>query len=196
MTLSQAAAESGRHSPQATAERAVEALVVAVADPVQGRAHHYGLLVSQVHSIVRLGEGEIGSRARKTGEGGWEMVYEGAWIPLLHLRQCLGITDRRTGSNAERMFANRGSVRILVVRSGDAPASPAPAGGAGVLYAGLVVDEVHEIMSCPLAQLLPFPRWVVRDLPAATVWAALPRDDSSLLLLLDGVALAAQQYQR
>ncbi|HEX6607187.1 MAG TPA: hypothetical protein VF276_09765, partial [Chloroflexia bacterium] len=61
---------------------------------------------------------------------------------------------------------------------------------------GLVVDEVHEIMSCPLAQLLPFPRWVVRDLPATTVWAALPRDDSSLLLLLDGFALAAQQYQR
>jgi chemotaxis signal transduction protein len=195
MTLSQAAAESGRHSPQATAERAVEALVVAVADPVQGRAHHYGLLVSQVHSIVRLGEGEIGSRARKTGEGGWEMVYEGAWIPLLHLRQCLGITDRRTGSNAERMFANRGSVRILVVRCGE-PATPAPPDLASTVYVGLVVDEVHEIMSCPLAQLLPFPRWVVRDLPAATVWAALPRDDSSLLLLLDGVALAAQQYQR
>jgi chemotaxis signal transduction protein len=195
MTLPQAPAEGGRISTHAPGDRAIEALVVAVADPVQGRAHHYGLLVSQVHSIVRLGEGEIGSRARKTGDGGWEMVYEGAWIPLLHLRQCLGITDRRTGSNAERMFANRGSVRILVVRCGDEPVPSVPSGG-GSRYTGLVVDEVHEIMSCPLGQLLPFPRWVVRDLPATTVWAALPRDDSSLLLLLDGVALAAQQYQR
>jgi chemotaxis signal transduction protein len=196
MTLPAAPREGARNGAHRTAERVVEALVVAVADPVQGRAHHYGLLVSQVHSIVRLGEGEIGSRARKAGDGGWEMVYEGAWIPLIHLRHCLGIADRRTGSNAERMFSHRGSVRILVVRCGGEPGTPAPPDLAAPLYVGLVVDEVHEIMSCPLAQLLPFPRWVVRDLPARTVWAALPRDDSSLLLLLDGVALAAQQYQR
>jgi len=194
MTLAQAPHEGARNGASRAAERIIDVLVVAVADPVAARAQRYGLLVSQVHSIVRLGEGEIGSRARKAGDAGWEMIYEGAWIPLIHLRHCLGIADRRTGSNAERMFAHRGSVRILVVRCGE-PAT-APPGLASTVYVGLVVDEVHEIMSCPLAQLLPFPRWVVRDLPASTVWAALPRDDSSLLLLLDGVALAAQQYQR
>lgn len=194
MALPQALPDGARHGASRTAERVVEVLMVAVTDPIRGQAQRYGLLVSQVQSIVRLGEVEIGSRARKAGNGGWEMLYEGAWIPLIHLRQCLGIADRRTGSNAERMFAHRGSVRILVVRY-DAPAMPAPPDFAAVSV-GLVVDEVHEIMSCPLAQLLPFPRWVVRDLPATTVWAALPRDDSSLLLLLDGVALATQQYQR
>jgi chemotaxis signal transduction protein len=194
MTLTQAPHEGARNGAHRAAERVIDVLVVAVADPVAGQAQRYGLLVSQVHSIVRLGESEIGSRARKAGSG-WEMVYEGAWIPLIHLRHCLGIADRRTGSNAERMLAHRGSVRILVVRCGE-PATPAPPDLASTVYVGLVVDEVHEIMSCPLAQLLPFPRWVVRDLPATTVWAALPRDDSSLLLLLDGVALAAQQYQR
>ena len=195
MTLTQASRESARSGASRTTERVIEILVVAVADPIQGPAQRYGLLVSQVHSIVRLSEGEISSRARKAA-GGWEMAYEGAWIPLIHLRHCLGIADRRTGSNAERMFAHRGSVRILVVRGGGAAATGAASDLAAMQYTGLVVDEVQEIMGCPLAQLLPFPRWVVRDLPAATVWAALPKDDSSLLLLLDGVALAAQQYQR
>src|SRR5689334_4617312 len=171
MTLTQAPHEGARNGAS-RAERVIDVLVVAVADPVAGRAQRYGLLVSQVHSIVRLGEGEIGSRARKAGDGGWEMIYEGSWIPLIHLRHCLGIADRRTGSNAERMFAHRGSVRILVVRCGE-PATPARPDLASTVYVGLVVDEVHEIMSCPLAQLLPFPRWVVRDLPATTVWAAL-----------------------
>lgn len=193
MTLTQTPHEGARNGA-ARAERVIDILVVAVADPVAGRALRYGLLVSQVHTIVRLGEGEIGSRARKAGDGGWEMIYDGAWIPLIHLRHCLRIADRRTGSNAERMFAHRGSVRILVVRCGERATAPPDLASTG--YVGLVVDEVHEIMSCPLAQLLPFPRWVVRDLPVSTVWAALPRDDSSLLLLLDGVALAAQQYQR
>ncbi|HMA36340.1 MAG TPA: chemotaxis protein CheW [Chloroflexia bacterium] len=205
----------GRHGR--SAERSIEVLLVALINPADGSQQRYGLLVSQVHSIVRLDQHDAPRRVRK-GAQGWELAYEETWIPLLHLRQSLGLAD-----NSERWRVYQGSVRILGIKVNAAPDAGPPDAADTPLYVGFVVDEVIEIMTYPLSRVMPFPQWVVTQLPPTTVWAALsltgadagpaPPPDvqpapavgmpaapapgaASLLLLLDGVALAGHYRQR
>ncbi len=160
----------------------LEVLVVGVDSPSGGARQRYGLLVGQVHSIVRIDEG-VSSRRLRGGPAGWEMMYENSWVPLRHLRDSIGL-----GKADRDLFAVRGgAARVVGVRCG--------AGAAGVAYVGFVVDEVIEIRSLLLGEVLPFPRWVIHHLPPSTVWGAVRAagaDDHALLLLLDGMALAGQ----
>ena len=161
----------------------LEVLVVGVDNPSGDARQHYGLLVGQVHSIVRIDESQSGGRLRG-GPAGWEMVYEDGWVPLRHLRDSIGL-----GGADRNPFAGRdGVARVVGVRCGTDPAS-------GPRYVGFVVDEVIEIRSLLLGEVLPFPRWVIHHLPPSTVWGAVratAEGDHALLLLLDGMALAGQ----
>ena len=161
----------------------LEVLVVGVNRPHGEGRHRYGLLVGQVHSIVRIDESASDVRLR-SGPAGWEMMYEGSWVPLCHLRDSIGLGDTDHNPLAGRI----GAARVLGVRLADGPP-------AGPRYIGFVVDEVIEIRSLLLGEVLPFPRWVIHDLPPSTVWGAvraLDESDNALLLLLDGMALAGQ----
>jgi chemotaxis signal transduction protein len=176
---------------RAVADRQIEVLVIRLQNPGDKIQHHYGLLVSQVHSIVRLDDRDIQTRIRFE-EGKWELAYEGRWIPLHHMWQALS----PDGAVMPTMEAPKGSIRILGIKtqagSGDGGPDQPP-------YIGFVVDEVVEIMSYSLKQVMPFPRWVIRDLPTTTVWGALPAgtdNPHTILLLLDGVAVAAQHQER
>ncbi|MDQ2807810.1 MAG: chemotaxis protein CheW [Chloroflexota bacterium] len=161
----------------------LEVLVVGVDSPHGGGRQRYGLLVGQVHSIVRIDETESGGRLRG-GPGGWELVYEDGWVPLRHLRDSIGLS----GSQRNPLAGQVGAARVLGVRR-------SPDQTAGPRYIGFVVDEVIEIRSLLLGEVLPFPRWVIHHLPPSTVWGALHvqgEGDHALLLLLDGMALAGQ----
>lgn len=169
-------------------ERSLEILVVSLVDASGENRERYGLLVSQVHSIVRLGEKATQLRVHEDGSG-WELVYEGAWIPVQHLRQCLG----QGPAHPERSLAHRGSVRILGIKieTGDENGTR----GDPPRYVGMAVDDVVEIISCPLNRVLPFPRWLIKTMPRTTVWGAIPAEQAGtagMLLLLDGAALAGQ----
>lgn len=161
----------------------LEVLVVGVDNPNGGGRHRYGLLVGQVHSIVRVDESGGGGRLRG-GPAGWEMLYEGGWVPLRHLRDSIGLGDAEHNPFAGRV----GAARVLGVRlAADLSAGPR--------YIGFVVDEVIEIRSLLVSEVLPFPRWVIHHLPSSTVWGAVRASnagDHTLLLLLDGRALAEQ----
>jgi hypothetical protein len=163
-------------------EGPIDVLVIGLDDPSDGKRYHYGLLVKQVHSIVRVEDRDLAARLRQTEGGEWEMAYEDGWIPLRHLRQSIGLA-----APAGSILGENRTARVLSVKR--------PGGGsAGITpYTGLVVDDVIEIRSLPLREVLPFPTWVIRDLPPSTVWGAVPTDSSknaNLLLLLDGTALA------
>lgn len=166
-----------------TSTPVLEVLVVGVDNPSGDGRQRYGLLVGQVHSIVRIDEKESGGRLRG-GPAGWEMAYEDGWMPLRHLRDSIGL-----GPPDQSPFAaGSGAARVLGVRLGAGPTG-APR------YIGFVVDEVVEIRSLLLGEVLPFPRWVIHHLPPSTVWGAVRAQatgEHALLLLLDGMALAGQ----
>ncbi|HUS13564.1 MAG TPA: chemotaxis protein CheW [Chloroflexia bacterium] len=157
-------------------ERVVDILVTTLTNPLDGSRSRYGLPVSQVHSIVRLDAKDALARVRQ-GVDRPQLDYEDTWIPMYHLREVLGW-------GAMELADYHGTLRILAMR--------APADAAGrPSYKGFIMEEVNEIMTCPLEHVQPFPSWILRDLPATTVWGALPDSDGRLLLLLDGMALAA-----
>ena len=194
-------------------EQVVDLLIVAVHDPAGGDRQQYGLLVSQVHSIVRLNETTTVVRPSDAGAAG-ELAYEGGWIPIRHLGQLLG----RERPTAPGEPAHGGAVRILGIKTLAGGGTPA-AGAARPPYLGVIVDEVVEIVSYPVRRILPFPRWVITSLPSTAVWGAIPSTavglssepangaplagrppspplpaahKEPLLLLLDAIALAGQ----
>jgi chemotaxis signal transduction protein len=165
--------------------RTVDIIVVAVTQAGGSRAL-YGLLVSQVHSIVRLDAREGPGRVRR-GSDGWELAADGGWMPLLPLPALLAHDARR-----DRWPAFHGVARALALKG-----QAGPDRGRRV---GLLVDDVVEIVSAPLSDILPFPAWMLRGRPGAAVWGGLAREGAAavpaLLLLLDGVALAGRALER
>ncbi len=162
----------------------LEVVVIGVDNPAGGTRQRYGLLVGQVHSIVRIDDSDKGGRVR-AGAGGWELAYEDGWVPLCRLGDSIGLGTADTS----HPFGGQGATgRVLGVRlAGTAALSPA--------YIGFAVDEVIEIRSLLLDEILPFPHWVIHHLPPSTVWGAVPAGTGSpgaLLLLLDGMALAGR----
>src|SRR5262245_45426666 len=83
-TTRRAGALAPFHEPDE--ERLIDILIVSLKGPA-GETQIYGLLASQVHSIVRLDGSD--SRLRQGDTGGWELAYEDDWIPVRHLRTVL-----------------------------------------------------------------------------------------------------------
>jgi chemotaxis signal transduction protein len=165
-------------------ERVLDILVIGLAHTRRG-LQSFGLLTSQVHSIVRLDVHD--ERLRRTDAGGWELLYEGTWIPLRHLREALGLAD----PGAVMLPDGEDAVRILSLRL-----DPAAPDGASNRYVGLMVDEVIEIAAYSLLTIWPFPRWATRAFPAQAIWGAIAAEGGAILLLLDGLVLAGEYTER
>ena len=154
---------------------ALDVLVVRVGLGTPARLQRVGLLVRQVHSIVRMTAGD--QRLRALPAGRWQVSYEGAWVPAHSLARALDPDP----APADLLPAGAEGAHLLGIRQRPGP-------GAG--YVGLIVDDVEEILTYPLAQVRAFPRWVAPRGPAAFLWGGIPAADGAVLLLLDATALA------